>query len=165
MEEQLRKELMMATANVLGEKAASKLEMAFTIVLHKYKVETKNTDIIIYDNSNARILRNYIASLRLEGKSELTLEQYYRIINMFLRTVGKPVKQITTGDIRYYLARYMADRKVEKTNLCLFLLFGSRRIYRQKSYVANKKNQNRQKSKETIHGYGIGTIAELYRKY
>lgn len=41
MEEQLRKELMMATANVLGEKAASKLEMAFTIVLHKYKVETK----------------------------------------------------------------------------------------------------------------------------
>ena len=50
-------------------------------------------------------------------------------------------------------------------NLCLFLLFGSRRIYRQKSYVANKKNQNRQKSKETIHGYGIGTIAELYRKY
>ena len=117
MEEQLRKELMMATANVLGEKAASKLEMAFTIVLHKYKVETKNTDIIIYDNSNARILRNYIASLRLEGKSELTLEQYYRIINMFLMTVGKPAKQITTGDIRYYLARYMADRKVEKTTL------------------------------------------------
>lgn len=36
---------------------------------------------------------------------------------MFLRTVGKPVKQITTGDIRYYLARYMADRKVEKITL------------------------------------------------
>ena len=31
--------------------------------------------------------------------------------------VGKPVKHITTGDIRYYLARYMADRKVEKTTL------------------------------------------------
>lgn len=36
---------------------------------------------------------------------------------MFFRTVGKPVKQITTGDIRYYLARYMADRKAEKTTL------------------------------------------------
>ena len=117
MEEQLRKELIMAVANVLGEKAASKLEMAFTIVLHKYNVETKNTDIITYDNSNTRILKNYIASLRLEGKSELTIDQYYRIINMFLRTIGKPVKQILTGDIRYYLARYMADRKVEKTTL------------------------------------------------
>ena len=32
-------------------------------------------------------------------------------------TVGKPAKQITTEDIRYYPARYMADRKVEKTTL------------------------------------------------
>lgn len=117
MEEQLRKELIMAAARVLGDNAANRLEMAFTIVLHKYKVETKSTDVIVYDNSNARILRNYIASLRLEGKSELTIEQYYRIINMFLKTIGKPVKQILTGDIRYYLARYMADRKVEKTTL------------------------------------------------
>ena len=117
MEEQLRKELIMAAARVLGENAANRLEMAITIVLHKYKVETKNTDVIVYDNSNTRILRNYVASLRLEGKSELTIEQYYRIINMFLKTIGKPVKQILTGDIRYYLARYMADRKVEKTTL------------------------------------------------
>ena len=117
MEEQLRKELIMAAARVLGDNAANRLEMAFTIVLHKYKVETKSTDVVAYDNSNARILRNYVASLRLEGKSELTIDQYYRIINMFLRIIGKPVKQITTGDIRYYLARYMADRKVEKTTL------------------------------------------------
>lgn len=117
MEEQLRKELMMVTAGVLGENAANRLEMAFTIVLHKYKVEPKNTDVVVYDNSNARILKNYIASLRLEGKSELTIDQYYRIINIFLETIGKPVKHIHTGDIRYYLARYMADRKVEKTTL------------------------------------------------
>lgn len=58
MEEQLRKELIMAAARVLGDNAANRLEM-----------------------------------------------------------VGKPVKHITAGDIRYYLARYMADRKVEKTTL------------------------------------------------
>ena len=69
MEEQLRKELIMTAARVLGENAANRLEMAFTIVLHKYKVETKSTDVIVYDDSNARILRNYVASLRLEGKS------------------------------------------------------------------------------------------------
>lgn len=117
MEEQLRKELIMAAARILGEGAANKLEMAYTIVLHKYEIKTRSTDVIVYDNSNTKILRNYVASLRLEGKSELTIDQYYRIINMFLRTIGKPVKQILTGDIRYYLARYMADRKVEKTTL------------------------------------------------
>lgn len=117
MEEKLRKELMMAVSGVLGENAANRLEMAITIVLHKYKVEAKSTDIIEYDNSNARILKNYIASLRLEGKSELTIDQYYRTINLFLRSIGKPVRQIFTGDIRYYLAKYMADRNVEKTTL------------------------------------------------
>lgn len=117
MEEQLRKELMMAVIGVLGKDAANRLKMAFTIVLHKYKVESKSTDVVTYDNSNTRILKNYIASLRLEGKSELTIDQYYRIINIFLRTIGKPVKHIYTGDIRYYLARYLADRKVEKTTL------------------------------------------------
>ena len=35
MEEQLRKELIMAAAKVLGEDAASKLDMAFTFILYK----------------------------------------------------------------------------------------------------------------------------------
>lgn len=117
MEEQLRQELLLATARVLGENSANKLEMTFTIILHKYEVKSKSTNIIEYDNSNARILKNYIASLRLEGKSELTIDQYYRIINNFLKTIGKPVKRILTGDIRFYLAKYMSDRKVEKTTL------------------------------------------------
>lgn len=117
MEEQLRKELIMAAAKVLGEDAANKLDMVFTCVIYKYRVESKQTDIVVYDNSNERILKNYIASLRLEGKSELTIDQYHRIINNFLKSTGKPVKKITTGDIRYYLAKYMSERKVGKTTL------------------------------------------------
>lgn len=117
MEEQLRKDLLMAVAKILGEDTANRLEVAFTMVLYKYKVENKSTDIVVYDDSNNRIIKNYVASLRLEGKSELTIDQYYRIINIFLKVIGKPIKQINTGDIRYYLAKYMADRRVEKTTL------------------------------------------------
>lgn len=117
MEEQLRKDLLMAVAKILGEDTANRLEVAFTMVLYKYKVEGKSTDIVVYDDSNNRIIKNYVASLRLEGKSELTIDQYYRIINIFLKVIGKPIKQINTGDIRYYLAKYMADRRVEKTTL------------------------------------------------
>lgn len=117
MEEQLRKDLLMAVTKILGEDTANRLEVAFTMVLYKYKVEGKSTDIVVYDDSNNRIIKNYVASLRLEGKSELTIDQYYRIINIFLKVIGKPIKQINTGDIRYYLAKYMADRRVEKTTL------------------------------------------------
>ena len=77
----------------------------FSIILHKYNIESKQTELVIYDDSNMKIVKNYIASLRLEGKSEKTIDQYYRIVCNFLKAIGKPIKKILTGDIRYYLAR------------------------------------------------------------
>lgn len=38
MEEQLRKDLLMAVAKILGEDTANRLEVAFTMVLYKYKL-------------------------------------------------------------------------------------------------------------------------------
>ena len=111
MEEQLRQELLRAVMRMLGEEASNKLDMAFTLILHKYNVESKQTELAIYDDSNMKIVKNYIASLRLEGKSEKTIDQYYRIVCNFLKAIGKPIKKILTGDIRYYLARYLTDRK------------------------------------------------------
>ena len=117
MEEQLRQELLRAVMRMLGEEASNKLDMAFTLILHKYNVESKQTELVIYDDSNMKIVKNYIASLRLEGKSEKTIDQYYRIVCNFLKAIGKPIKKILTGDIRYYLARYLTDRKVQKSTL------------------------------------------------
>lgn len=117
MEEQLRQELLRVVMRLLGEEASNRLDMAFTLILHKYNVESKQTELAIYDDSNMKIVKNYIASLRLEGKSEKTIDQYYRIVCNFLKAIGKPVKKILTGDIRYYLARYLTERKVQKSTL------------------------------------------------
>lgn len=117
MEEQLRQELLRAVMRVLGEEASNRLDMAFSVILHKYNVENKQTEVAIYDDSNMRIVKNYIAALRLEGKSEKTIDQYYRIVCNFLKAIGKHIKKILTGDIRYYLARYLTDRKVQKSTL------------------------------------------------
>lgn len=117
MEEQLRQELLRAVMRVLGEEASNRLDMVFSVILHKYNVENKQTEVAIYDDSNMRIVKNYIAALRLEGKSEKTIDQYYRIVCNFLKAIGKHIKKILTGDIRYYLARYLTDRKVQKSTL------------------------------------------------
>lgn len=117
MEEQLRQELLRAVMRVLGEEASNRLDMVFSVILHKYNVENKQTEVAIYDDSNMRIVKNYIAALRLEGKSEKTIDQYYRIVCDFLKAIGKHIKKILTGDIRYYLARYLTDRKVQKSTL------------------------------------------------
>lgn len=117
MEEQLRQELLRTVMRVLGEEASNRLDMVFSVILHKYNVENKQTEVAIYDDSNMRIVKNYIAALRLEGKSEKTIDQYYRIVCNFLKAIGKHIKKILTGDIRYYLARYLTDRKVQKSTL------------------------------------------------
>lgn len=79
-----------------------KLKVRLEEVIDRYNVETKTTEQIkadLLDN-----IRLYISSKRLEGLSELTLSDYYRELVMFEYYVDKPTVQITTSDIRRYLA-------------------------------------------------------------
>lgn len=48
-------------------------------------------------------IKLYISAKRLEGLSELTLEDYYRELMLFEYKVSKPTVRITTADIRQYL--------------------------------------------------------------
>lgn len=50
-------------------------------------------------------IKLYIGAKRLEGLSELTLTDYYRELVMFEYFVQKPTINITTSDIRLYLAK------------------------------------------------------------
>lgn len=79
-----------------------KLKIRLEEVLDRYNIETKTTEQLkadLLDN-----IRLYISSKRLEGLSDLTLSDYYRELVMFEFFVNKPTVQITTSDIRRYLA-------------------------------------------------------------
>lgn len=79
-----------------------KLKIRLEEVLDRYNIETKTTEQLkadLLDN-----IRLYISSKRLEGLSDLTLSDYYRELVMFEFFVDKPTVQITTSDIRRYLA-------------------------------------------------------------
>ncbi|WP_373779609.1 tyrosine-type recombinase/integrase [Jeotgalibaca porci] len=71
-------------------------------VVGNFNAEMKSADGIkedLIDN-----IKLYISSKRLEGLSELTLEDYYRELMLFEFKVQKPTVRITTADIRQYLA-------------------------------------------------------------
>lgn len=66
-----------------------------------------NADLKTPDGLKDDLIDNiklYISSKRLEGLSELTLEDYYRELMLFEYKVSKPTVQVNTGDIRHYLA-------------------------------------------------------------
>lgn len=57
-------------------------------------------------------LRLFLATKRLSNCAEGTLEQYERAVRMFFDQVRKPLKEISTNDLRGYLALYQERRRV-----------------------------------------------------
>lgn len=115
MEERFRAELMEKLAD-LGREVTERINMAVTSLFARYNVEEKCTELTVLDDTNERLLQRYIATLRLEGKSEETLTQYHRSIQNFGDCAQKNMEDISTNDIRYYLAMYQ-NRGVAKSTL------------------------------------------------
>lgn len=115
--EELRRAVMQMMSSVLGNEQIVRLGNVLDIVLHDYRVERRTEEVIVYDNSNASKLKRFIATKRLEGLSEASLEQYYRTIDNMFNVISKPLERIETDDIRYYLSMYQEQRKVSKVTL------------------------------------------------
>lgn len=101
----------------LSQEQIQELKSALDIELYKLNVSKESTEISIYDNTYLANLNAFIISKRVEGRSEGTLKRYKEIIVMFLNFLNKPVDEITTEDIRYYLAWYKQSRNVQEVTL------------------------------------------------
>lgn len=72
-------------------------------ILYDYTVEDKETSIAVIDNMGDMILL-YLATRKTEGLSDITLKDYGRTLGRFADTMRRNVEDITTMDIRMYLA-------------------------------------------------------------
>lgn len=117
MMKEFRDAIMQRVCTFLDGEQLEQLENVLDIVMYNFNINVKKTEIIVYDNSNENTLKKFIATKRLEGLSEDTLEQYYRTVNNMFKELEKPLKDIKTDDIRYYLSFYQEKRKVSKVTL------------------------------------------------
>lgn len=67
--------------------------------------------------SNEAILDCFIAAKRIEGCSEKTLSYYRNTIISWMHLVSKTIKEISTNDIRQYLADVQTKKKNSKTTV------------------------------------------------
>lgn len=116
-EEIFRNELMQSMIGVIDGEQMQKLGNAIATLFMRFKVEEKCTEVGFVDNTSENLRKRFIASLRLEGKSETTLRQYEMVIRMFFDDIQKNVDDITTNDIRYHLAIYQSTRKVSNATI------------------------------------------------
>lgn len=97
---------------------------AITIILNKYEIQERCTEVSVRDNSNEKIMKKFVATKRIEGIAESTIKRYKEQNIALMNFVGKPLNKITTYDIRFYLSV-----KREKDNVSNRTLDGMRRCY------------------------------------
>lgn len=96
------------------------------VELNQYEVQERCTDVAVVDTSAETMLKKFVATKRIEGTAESTLERYADENMKLIQFVRKPLNEITTYDIRFYLSwrREKSDKKV-----CNRTLDGMRRCY------------------------------------
>lgn len=83
-----------------------KLEATLVIKLHEVRVEEECTSLTLSERGWERILQKFRACKRLENCSEGTIEGYSRQLRNMYQAIGKRIEEITTDDLRYYMAVY-----------------------------------------------------------
>lgn len=91
----------------LDEEDSKKLKNLLWIEMHDYSIiKIDNTDIAVRDDTlNEEAMRMFFIAKNIQGCTKRTLQYYRNVITQFLTFLSnKPVDQITTNDIRYFLA-------------------------------------------------------------
>lgn len=94
------------------------------IQLNAYELTERCTEVAVRDDTAEGKLNKYIATKRVEGKSEKTLRRYREQDMALLNFLGKPLEKITTDDIRFYLSVKRQRDKLKNSTLD-----GMRRCY------------------------------------
>lgn len=74
------------------------------IQLNKYEVLERCTEVAVRDDSALGLLKKFLATKRVEGMADSTLQRYADINSSLLNYLGKSLEEITTYDIRFYLS-------------------------------------------------------------
>lgn len=84
---------------------------------------TRSIEILPIENrekhivTNLKLLSLFISSKRVEGCSEKTLKYYQTTIELLFKELPKEIKDITTNDLRFYLANHQEQKKSSKVTI------------------------------------------------
>lgn len=109
--------IMLKMQNVIDELAMERLQAVLLDKLDKYEISERSTEIVVRDGTAEGLLRKYLATKRIEGKSERTIKRYADLLNTFISQLDRRLHELTAFDIRLYLSMYKEKRKVKNRTL------------------------------------------------
>ncbi len=122
MKEQLIRNILHGMTGVIDSRQADELKNVLCREFGRVSVKEQTESDPQDTSENAHFLASFIAAKRVEGCSEKTLTYYKTTIEKLLAALEKWVKDITTDDLRGYLAdyqRYVVLTMIKVKALCM----------------------------------------------
>lgn len=104
MREQVVNNIICTMSPVMETMHLQMLEGAVRGALHGMRLVKECTELSTEMDDTRYVLECFAANKKLEGCTELTLDQYLRTARRFFLQTGKGYKYITKDDVKYYLA-------------------------------------------------------------
>lgn len=101
----------------LDQNTLDKIENILYVNFENYEIKEKCTVVVVHDNTNLGLIKRFIATKKLEGKSIKTLKKYQPELENLHYFLGKDFHKLNTYDLRYYLAQYKEHRKISNRTL------------------------------------------------
>lgn len=117
MEKELIKTILEGTNGFLNTEQSEQLNALLIRELGKYDIISKETDDTTRVRKNNELLQAFISAKKIEGCSDKTLHYYQSSIEHLFAAIQKLINEITTNDIRCYLAEYQERRKLSKVTI------------------------------------------------
>lgn len=96
----------------------SNIKSMLYILLDKYEITTRCTQIAeVKEDRNEYLLKKFLIAKKVKGCTDRTLRYYGTEIKKILFKIGKTVDDVTTDDIRLYMATRQIQDKVSKVTI------------------------------------------------
>lgn len=118
----MRNELEQKIVNVISPYRANlpfeDIKAQITIILNDYEISSRNTEVAIRDeDKNNAYIAMFLASKAAGGRTDRTLHAYKNYLCKIFRSIGKNADEITSDDIKLYLAKKLRVDKISKTSV------------------------------------------------
>ena len=93
------------------------IDQKLNIILSDYEIESRKTEVAVYEYQIPNTVDIYIVSKKISGLSDKTLYLYKIVLEDFFCTVQKEPERISVNDIRIYLYKYQKEHGISNRTL------------------------------------------------
>lgn len=118
--EKFKNELTMRLTTECPDLSLGQMNAVLSIVdetAKSYDFSEASTALIVQEDGVPELVQIYIASKKVEGLAEGTLENKLRTLIDFCHTTNKPLTSVTANDIRVYLYNYQQSHGISNRTL------------------------------------------------